>query len=192
MAPLDSGELVARLALRLADRAEPVVADLNETIDDLEEAFEDTGEPPSRSELADVRRVSIMLRRYMYPQKDALSTFAIEDMAWISEHARERLREATERVTRLAEALDAIRDRAEVVHDQIMDQRAEATNRQMLILSVVTAIFLPLSLLTGLLGINVGGIPGSTDGNAFWIVCGLMVVLAGLQFWVFRKIGMLR
>jgi len=192
MAPRDAGELVSRLALRLADRAEPIVAELNEQIDDLEDAFEATGEPPARSELADVRRVSIMLRRYMYPQKDALSTFAIEDMPWISAHARERLREATERVTRLTEALDAIRDRAEVVHDQIMDLRAEATNRQMLVLSVVTAIFLPLSLLTGLLGINVGGIPGAADGNAFWVVCGLLVVLAILQYWVFRRIGLLK
>ncbi|MHA6263758.1 zinc transporter ZntB [Arenibacterium sp. CAU 1754] len=191
VAPKDAGELVARLALRLADRAEPVVADLNERIDDLEAELADTGTAPSRGNLAEVRRVSIMLRRFMFPQRDALSTLAIEDMDWLHPMARDRLREATERVTRLAEALDAIRDRAEVVHDQIMDMRAEITNRQMLILSVVAAVFLPLGLLTGLLGINVGGIPGTDNPLAFWFVCGALVVIALFLLWLFRRWGML-
>ncbi len=190
--PRDSGELVARLALRLADRAEPIVAELNESIDDLETELEDLDRLPSRAELAEVRRVSIMLRRYMFPQRDALSTFAIEDMDWLTAVARERMREATERVTRLSEELDAIRDRAEVVQDQIMDMRAEASNRQMLVLSVVAAIFLPLGLITGLLGINVGGMPGSNDPNAFWAVCAMLVVITAGEIWLFRWMGLLR
>ena len=190
--PRDSGELVARLALRLADRAEPIVAELNESIDDLETELEDLDRLPSRAELAEVRRVSIMLRRYMFPQRDALSTFAIEDMDWLTTLARERMREATERVTRLSEELDAIRDRAEVVQDQIMDMRAEASNRQMLVLSVVAAIFLPLGLITGLLGINVGGMPGSNDPNAFWAVCVMLVVITAGEIWLFRWMGLLR
>ena len=190
-APQDSGELVARLALRLADRAEPVVADLNERIDDLETDLEDRGKLPPRAKLAEIRRVSIMLRRYMFPLRDALSTFAIEDLDWLLPFARERVREATERVTRLAEALDAIRDRAEVVQDQIMDLRAEETNRQTLVLSVVAAIFLPLGLLTGLLGINVGGMPGAANPYAFWLVCLLLVVICIGQLWLFRKLRLL-
>lgn len=192
LGPRDSGELVARLALRLADRAEPIVAELNESIDDLETELEDLDRLPSRAELAEVRRVSIMLRRYMFPQRDALSTFAIEDMDWLTTLARERMREATERVTRLSEELDAIRDRAEVVQDQIMDMRAEASNRQMLVLSVVAAIFLPLGLITGLLGINVGGMPGSNDPNAFWAVCVMLVVITAGEIWLFRWMGLLR
>lgn len=191
VAPLDAGELVARLALRLADRAEPVVADLNERIDDLETELSETGQAPSRGDLAEVRRVSIMLRRFMFPQRDALSTLAIEDMDWLNRVARDRLREATERVTRLTESLDAVRDRAEVVHDQIMDMRAEVTNRQMLILSVVAAIFLPLGLLTGLLGINVGGVPGVDNPWAFWIVCVALVAITIGLLWFFRRWGLL-
>lgn len=192
MAPAHGAELVARLALRLADRAEPVVADLNENIDDLETQIETQGDAPSRAELAEVRRVAIVLRRFMFPQRDALSTLAIEDFTWLSNGTRSMLREATERVTRLGEELDAIRDRAEVVHDQIMDMRAEEMNRQMLVLSVVAAIFLPLGLITGLLGINVGGMPGANSPAAFWIVCGLLVLICAVQFWLFRKMGLLR
>lgn len=188
-APLTPADMIARLALRLADRTEPVVAELNERIDDLEDDVENREAAPSRRVLADIRRVSIVLRRYMFPQRDALSTLEIEDMPWIGHPDRSRLREATERVTRLAEELDAIRDRAQVVHDQIMDQRAEQMNRQMLVLSVVTAIFLPLGLITGLLGINVGGMPGAQDARAFWIVCGLLLVLGAGLLWLFKHLG---
>jgi zinc transporter len=100
------------------------------------------------------------------------------------------LREAAERVTRLGEELDAIRDRAQVIHDQIMDRRAETMNRQMLILSVVAALFLPLGLLTGLLGVNVGGIPGADNPWAFEILCGLLVLIGAAQFWFFKRIGL--
>ncbi|MBC7131498.1 MAG: zinc transporter ZntB [Roseovarius sp.] len=189
--PDGAAELVARLALRLADRAEPVVAGLNERLDALEDQVIEDMARLDRRGLAEIRRVAIVLRRHMAPQRDALSTFEIEDMAWIRAHDRARLREATERMTRLAEELDAIRDRAQVVHDQIMDARAEVMNRQMLLLSVVAAIFLPLGLITGLLGINVGGMPGEENPRAFWIVTGGLVVLGlGLMVW-FRRAGLL-
>jgi len=189
--PSTPGELVARLALRLADRAEPVVARLNERVDELEDRAEATPELGMRGELADIRRVSIVLRRYMFPQRDALSTLEIEDLDWLSQHDRSRLREATERVTRLAEELDAIRDRAQVVHDMIMDVRAEIMNRQMLLLSVVAAIFLPLGLVTGLLGVNLAGIPGAGWRYGFWALCGLLGLIFGFQLWLFRRLGLL-
>ncbi len=190
--PNSAAELVARLALRLADRAEPVVAGLNEKVDILEDQVLEGISPLTRRDLGEIRRMSIMLRRHMAPQRDALSTFEIEDLPWIKAHDRSRLREATERVTRLAEELDAIRDRAQVVHDQIMDTRAEAMNRQMLVLSVVAAIFLPLGLITGLLGINVGGIPGAAYVGAFWIVFFGLIVIGLALLWLFWKLGWLR
>lgn len=94
-------------------------------------------------------------------------------------------------MARLGEELDAIRDRAQIVQDQIMDARAEAMNPQMLILSVVAAVFLPLGLITGLLGVNVGGVPGATSPIAFWVLCAALVLMGGVQVWLFRKIGLL-
>jgi DNA-directed RNA polymerase subunit beta' len=74
----------------------------------------------------------------------------------------------------------------------IMDNRAEAMNRRMLLLSIVSAIFLPLGLMTGLLGINVGGMPGVDDPRAFWVVCLGLLVLAGALVLLFRKLGLFR
>lgn len=190
--PVSPGDFTAKLALRLADRAEPVVAALNERVDGMEEAvLEETPPPSLRGELADVRRQAIVLRRYMFPQRDALSTLTIEDLAWLTDRDRSRLREATDRITRLAEELDAIRERAAVVQDQLTERRAEMMNRNMLILAVVAAIFLPLGLLTGLLGINVGGIPGAESGWAFWGVCGLLLATTAFQLWLYRRLKLI-
>jgi zinc transporter len=191
-APRSPGDFVAKLALRLTDRAEPFVAILNEEIDTLEEAVIDPQAHVSRSSLGGLRRKAIVLRRYFVPQRDALTTLEIEDLGWLDAHDRARLREAAERVQRFGEELDAIRDRAQIVHDQIMDNRAEAMNRRMLLLSIVSAIFLPLGLLTGLLGINVGGMPGVDDPRAFWVVCLGLFVLAGALVLLFRKLGLFR
>jgi zinc transporter len=191
-APSTPGEFIARLALRLADRAEPAVSDLNESLDELEErAIEGGITIETRKGLPRIRQKAIALRRFMLPQRDALTTMEIEDLGWLAERDRSRLREAAERVTRLGEELDAIRDRAQVVHDQFMDQRAEAMNRNMLILAVVTAIFLPLGLVTGLLGINVAGIPGAENSYAFLMVCVLLAGMAAVQIYLVRRFGLL-
>jgi zinc transporter len=190
--PVSPGDFVAKLALRLADRAEPSVAALNEQIDDLEDGVWGAESGNQRSRLSNLRRSAIELRRYFLPQRDALTTLEIEDARWLTQPDRARLREASERVNRFGEELDAIRDRAQIVHDQIMDQRAEGMNQRMLVLSVIAAIFLPLGLLTGLLGINVGGVPGTDNPNAFIIVCVLLLIVGiGLAVW-FRRIGMLK
>jgi zinc transporter len=186
-----TGELVSRLTRRLVDRAEPTVAELNEQLDTVEETLLTEGTLPDRATLSEIRRAAITLRRYMLPQRDALTTLLIEDFSWLSNTDLTYLREATDRITLLAEELDTIRDRAQVVQDQILDKRSEVMNRQLFILSAVAAIFLPLGLITGLLGINVGGIPGVENPNAFWIVCAGLVALTGGVIWLFRKWGLL-
>ncbi len=190
--PVSPGDFISRFVLRLADRAEPAVADLNELVDDLEEALLERQPEIERSKLSSIRRTAIILRRYLMPQRDALTTLEIEDLDWLSERDRSHLREAAERIYRLGEDLDSIRDRTQIISEQIMDARAERLNDRMLILSIVAAIFLPLSLLTGLLGINVDGIPGAENPGAFWVVCLILLVLGVLLFLIARRLGMFR
>ena len=160
-APLSPAQLAGQIALRLADRTEPVVASLNEQVDDLEEMLEDDASRTSRATLADIRRTAIILRRYIFPQRDALTTLVIEE-------------------------LDALRDRAQVIHDQIMDERSERMNRQMLVLTVVAALFLPISFLTGLFGMNVGGLPLEQNPFGFAIIVAAMAVILILELLIFR------
>ena len=121
--------LIALLILRLIDRAEPVVGELNERLDELEEQLLAQEHRNARAELAQLRRSAIVLRRYLAPQRDALNTLALESLPWLRQRDRVNIREGSERVSRLAEELDAMRDRALVVQDQLIDLRAEQSNR---------------------------------------------------------------
>ncbi|WP_019961251.1 zinc transporter ZntB [Woodsholea maritima] len=190
-APVSPGDLVGKLALRLADRMEPTVAALHEAIDVFEERLDEDNIENLRGDLAELRHQTIILRRFIAPQRDALTTLAIEDLSWLEEKDRSRLREAGDRTTRVLEELESVRERASVVHDQVLERRAEQMNRYTLVLSVVAAVFLPLGLLTGLLGINVGGMPGVDSPWAFPIVTLVLIVIGGLEVLLFRKMRLL-
>ena len=60
-------------------------------------------------------------------------------------------------------------------------------NKKMYVLSIISAIFLPLTFLTGLLGINIGGIPGAQNDNAFYIFSIILVMVTSVQFYIFKK-----
>jgi len=174
------------LALTIIDRMNPTIADLNEQVDELEEKIDNMNADSGRADLAEIRRESILLRRYLAPQRDALNTLALQDMDWITEDNRLRIREAADQATRITEELEAIRERCAIVHDGLVDKRSEEMNRNMMILSVVAAIFLPLGLVSGMMGINVGGMPWVDSANGFWIVSGIVVVTGFLQLLVFK------
>ena len=81
-----------------------------------------------------------------------------------------------------------IRERAQIVKDELVNALSDRLNRNMYVLSVIASIFLPLGFFTGLLGINVGGIPGAENSEAFYIFCGLLVVLVIAQIIIFKKL----
>ena len=110
-----------------------------------------------------------------------------ERASWLSKPHPSSLREISDRVTRYVEDLDSARDRAAVAQDELNSRLSEQMNKTMYVLSIVAAIFLPLGLLTGLLGINVGGIPGTESKWAFAIVCVFLVAIAAVQAWTFRR-----
>ncbi|WP_193371385.1 zinc transporter ZntB [Pelagibius marinus] len=188
--PKNVGEFLALLADRLAARMEPVIAEIDDRIDALEDEVLESYSPEMRERLATVRRQAILLRRYFAPQREALQRLAGEQEAapWLDQRERHLLRESADRITRYVEDLDAGRERASVVHDQLANHISDEMNRGMYILSVIAAVFLPLGFVTGLLGINVGGMPGVDSSWAFVAVCVLLAVLAGLEIWLLRRL----
>ena len=173
----NTGAIVARLAYKLTDRTEPYVQEIEEEVDDLESAMLEGEGAGLRAKLADTRQSAVHFRRFIAPQRDALNRLATDESALLTHHAKVELREVADRVTRMTEDIDAVRERAMVLQDQLTDQRAEEMNRNMMVLSVVAAIFLPLGFLTGLFGINVGGMPGVEDPVAFWLVVGACLAI---------------
>jgi len=181
--------LVASLSLRLIDRMNPTVAALNEEVDALEDEVADHWHGEARTKIGDLRRQAIVLRRYLAPQRDALNSLALEQFAWIQDKDRNRLREAADQTARLTEDLEAVRERAAIVRDQIAEIRADQMNQHMMLLSIAAAIFLPLGLLAGMLGMNVGGVPGIESALAFWWVTAGLTAAGVAMAWLFRRAG---
>jgi zinc transporter len=185
--PKDASGLLVRIASRLVDRMGPVIEALDEHVDDLEEEILTAQSYELRTKLSALRRQAIALRRYISPQREVMTRLQTEQVAWLTALDRSRLREVADRVTRYVEDLDSARERASVTQEELGGRLAEQMNKTMYVLSIVAAVFLPLGLLTGLLGINVGGIPGVESPWAFAIVCLILVGVAVVQIIVFRK-----
>lgn len=186
--PKDCGDFICQLAARLFERMQPVLTDLDEVTDDVEEHLLEDGDQNLREQIIDVRKKAIIFRRYMAPQRDAISQLLLADLSWKTDNHKRHLQEALNHVMRYIEDLDTIRERAQIVKDELANILANKLNHNMYVLSVIAAIFLPLGFLTGLLGINVGGIPGAENSFSFWIFCGILSVLVCGQIFLFKKL----
>jgi len=107
-------------------------------------------------------------------------------MAWLSDDDRLHIRDAADRFARMAEELEAIRERSALLHEQLTDLRAETIEQRGLLIAVVAFIFLPLTFITGLLGMNVAGIPFADEPLSFWGVVLFCLVLSLVMFVWFR------
>ncbi|AUV17335.1 zinc transporter ZntB [Aeromonas caviae] len=168
----------------LTDRAGEFVEELHDQILDLEEMVL-MRDLPANGRLARIRKQLIMIRRYLSPQRDLVARLANEKISWLDEDDRRRLLDIADRLRRWLDDLDAGVARTAVLADEINNLMAEATNRRAYQMSVMALLFLPASFLTGLFGINLGGIPGAESPTAFWVFCGFLLVLAtGLAVWL--------
>jgi len=185
--PCNSAELLAAIADRLAERMDDVIEGLEDQADVLEDQLDRYEPKQLNAALADLRRTFIGLRRYLVPQRDALLRLASAKVSWLPEDERSWLRDVADQTTRLQEALEAARDQAAVTQEELLQRLSERTERRMYLLSVITAVFLPLGLITGLLGVNVGGIPGTENPWAFAVLSGGIVLFVIFQLWFLRR-----
>ena len=133
---------------------------------------------PSRRELVEIRRQLIVLRRYLAPQRDVFSRLANEKISWLEKDDHRHLQDIADRMGRWLEDLDASIARTSLLADEINALMTEAMNRRTYIMSLFAMVFLPLSFCTGLLGVNLGGIPGNDSPWGFVGFCLLLLIFA--------------
>lgn len=175
----------AELLVTWIDR---IVGHMNETVDSFEdqvlgheECLLDGETAGVRLHLAQLRKQTITIRRYLSPQREAMNRLVNENLSWLTEFNRLQLREINDRLMRHIEDIDEIRERAAVAQDELATRVSEQLNQRSYLFTLVATIFLPLGFFTGLMGINVGGMPGVENGAAFWIVVGICLgITAGL------------
>jgi zinc transporter len=180
----DPGDLISHLAMTITKKLDPVITKLGDEVDDCETALDPDRAFDTRRRIAAARSDAIVYRRFVAPQREALGRLAELEADWLEDDDRLHLREAADRFARMVEELEAVRERSALIHEQLTDLRSEQIENRALLLSVVALIFLPLTFLTGLLGMNVDGIPEAHKPWAFWGVVALCVVVAlGIAAW---------
>ncbi|MBA95983.1 MAG: zinc transporter ZntB [Sulfitobacter sp.] len=186
-APPSPAEFLEELIIRLTLRVQQHVESLDEQAEFFEEDLEDKQTPMPR-ELPEIRRSVIRLRRYLDPQRMALSKLAALNIPLIPEASQLELREQANSALIAVEELDELRDRLVSVQDEHDANVAQRQARHGYVLSVAAAIFLPLSFITGLFGVNVGGMPGTDHPWAFTVLSLGMLGLAVLMFVVLKLV----
>lgn len=178
--PESTSSLLVCWIERLIFRMNDTISSIEEHVSDIEEALFDNEPSELRSELLRIRQQCIGLRRYISPQREALSKLVSEPLAWLNDINRLTLRSVADRQIRYVEDIDAIKERATMVKEELGSRVSEQLNNRSYVLTVVAAIFLPLGFFTGLMGINVGGMPGTENDIAFWLVVGICAGCTGL------------
>ena len=165
--PCDAGAFVTKLVGQMLDVMDPVLADIDERIDDMEEILMTSPSASMRHELALLRRRALHLKRYISPQREAISVLKSHPVNWVASEDRLALQEHYDRLSRFIEHLDSMRERCQIIQDELATTLADRLNHNTYILTIVAAIFLPLGFITGLLGVNVGGIPWADNPHGF-------------------------
>ncbi len=192
MAALDAGELIAGSAQflavlcdRLVGRIEDVSMELEEDVDALETSVYDDGGEAVEG-LPEKRRRVIKLRRHVGPMTDALIRLAGINSPLISDDLRQQFQNIANSATRSVEELAEVRERLTALSDHLDLTQATRLGRNGYVLSVIASIFLPMSFLAGLFGVNLGGIPGAGSQAAFWLFSLALVVLGLVLFAILR------
>lgn len=188
LGPTNTGDLLLELAQTMVERMDPVVDHLEDEVTDLELELQPERLQETRETLSSIRRRTIRLRRYLAPQRDALTRLRVEAVSWKTPQQEERLRELVERITHTIEDLDWVREHAGVAQDELAGMQSEAARVAMYRIAIITGVLLPPSLLVGLLGANVSGIPGGQSPIAFPLLCAGILLVMFIEIWFLRRI----
>jgi zinc transporter len=185
------GSSVAFLNRLLHDQGDVLVRIVREAtlrVDAVEDGLLAGRLQPKRVELGKLRRVLVRLQRLLAPEPGALFRLLRQPPPWVTTQALEDLRQATEEFTLIIRDLAELQERIKLLQEEIAAQVGEQTNRSLFTLTVVTVLALPINIVTGLLGMNVGGIPLAQEPHGFHVIVGIIVTFTLLAGWLaFRK-----
>ncbi|MDM0068459.1 transporter [Variovorax sp. J31P207] len=187
-APRSSTELLEHLLRVQADVLVRIVRGVTSRIDDIEDALLAGRLDHKRARLGMLRRVLVRLQRLLAPEPAALFRLLQSPPAWMSEPDAQELRGSTEEFSVVLRDMGALQERIKLLQEEIADNVNEDNNRSLFVLTVVTVLALPINILAGLFGMNVGGIPLAEHKHGFWIVVAIVMTFTAIAAWVaFRK-----
>ena len=147
---------------------------LDENLNKIESNFEYTEE--ATLNIMSIRQDIIFIRRYIFPQKDALINLS-NKIDFVSDSIRASLKELSEGMLRQVEAIEMLRERAVIIQDNLTNQIGEIANRRMYLLTIIMLIFTPAFFIVGLFSMYLP-IPGMNSRLTWWIVDIVILVVS--------------
>jgi zinc transporter len=185
--------LIEGIVGEVATGIDRLLEGLARELDSIEDVLLIEAIADERRRLGRVRRTSVHLHRQLVGLRTLLSRFEVSDEEITVKPA---LMLATVRLTQRLDGLDqevvALQERARLLSEEIGARLSEENARNLNALAILTAIFLPATLVTGIFGMNTASLPFThTAGGSFWAF-GLVVGAAALAWWLLRRLGVIR
>lgn len=184
--PTTGGEFLVSLVERLGDYITEAIEEIENEIDSAEDNVSNAAHVARNSPFSTLRRQTARIRRHLGPQREALDRLSRLSSPQLDPECKSRLGEQANHLVLMLENLDLVRERAMLAQEEFLGIVAHEQNSRMFVLSIVAAIFLPLSFLTGLMGMNVAGLPGMVNPWAFWVLVAVMLIISIVILVVFR------
>jgi magnesium transporter len=177
---------------RLVDHYSPEVDSLEDRLEAIEhDVFAEGRHNPLKRILA-LKSDIATLRRVTLPQRDVVSRLARREFVQISDALSYRFRDVYDHLVRLADESVFLQDRVTGLLDAHISTQSHRLNQVMKVLTVIATIFMPLTVLTSMYGMNVPlpHLPGG-EASQFWWILGMMLASSAGMLWVFRRMDWL-
>jgi zinc transporter len=165
------------------------IAAMSTELDGIEDRIVADAWHNERQALVEARRRLVLIHRQM-----TSATGVLRDLDHAHRHDLEpAVADMAEKLWRQAQSLNGdieqLQARARLLQDELMANLTTQSNRLLYMLSVMTAVLLPATIISGLFGMNVGGLPFLQNPAGFWIVAGLSLLVAGGTLFFVRRMG---
>lgn len=184
--PKSIAELNLAILTNISGKISEVIYETDDRLNEIEEKIIGDFDIKLRSELSNLRHQIINIKRYLLPQQEVIEKLSQIAFTGLTPPLLTDLKELTEKYCRYQEKIESLRDKAAITHEELNTIYNERLNKTMFLLSVVATVFMPLSFITGLLGINVEGIPGTDFPLAFLIVTLILVIIGLIEIIIFK------
>ena len=174
----------------MVDHYRPEVDELEERLDEIEKRVIETPTESLTGDILDVKRDITSLRRIVVPQRDVVGRLARREFDLIGQEMAYRFRDVYDQFARMADDAIVFQDRVTGILDAHLASVSNRLADVSKVLAVIAALFGPLTVITGLFGMNVP-LPtlfGSPEYQ-FWEIIGMMVLSSAALFVWFRKSG---
>jgi zinc transporter len=181
-------EILARLLRDQANVLVDIVRKTKKQVGPMEEQLLAKRISASRSELGSLRRMLVRLQRLLAPEPAAFFRLLSRPPDWISEDELQKLQQSAEKFSTSISDTAALVERVKQLQEELAALVSEQTNRTLFLLTMVTVLALPINLVAGLFGMNVGGIPLNQHPFGFFLVLGpLLILTALLAYWALGR-----